>query len=37
MTFQELAKIQQKALKKQKVFTYEEMLEQQKKINARLK
>lgn len=32
MTFQELAKIQRKALSKQRGFTYEEMLAIQKKI-----
>lgn len=35
MTFDELAKKQREALKKQKGFTYEEMLEIQKKIKER--
>lgn len=35
MTFDELAKKQREALKKQKGFTFEEMLEIQKKIKER--
>ena len=37
MLFQELAKIQKKALSKQRGFTYEEMLAIQKKVENRSK